>query len=155
MNNQTLRGIANGVSRSDSGDVRVKLWVRADDGSGNIPVEVGWPDSVQNGDHIEVSGSTDSQGTLQAVSLKKITEAPQPPTGLRWGMIFLCPLLAVIVGTVLDYVVAGGKKTSAEWVSPLILALIFVNLRVSQRRGLHSAIVFVVTILLMWLRSKM
>jgi hypothetical protein len=157
---KTVRGMVQDLVRSqDDGRLTLHFWVHPTNGS-KIPVEVHWDEPLQTGDLVEVTGTSDHEGTLHATALRRAAEPvkAKPGPSLHWPAL----LLAVLLGRVLAWAVTvlpselKGSKTLPK--TSFLLALAFslgiVNLRVKERRVLHSGIVAAGTIVLALLMIK-
>jgi hypothetical protein len=144
---KAVRGVARDLVRAqEDGRMTLQFWLYLTDGR-KIPVEAHWDEALQDNDMVEVTGASDSQGTIQATALRKIAAPPKPPEpkpSIRWLMV----LLATVLGRILSWAITvlpselKAKKplpTTSFWLAMLLSAAV-VNLKVKERRGLHTGL---------------
>jgi hypothetical protein len=143
-----VRGVARDLARAqEDGRMTLRFWLYLTDGR-KIPVEAHWDEAaLQDNDMVEVTGASDAEGTIQATALRKIAAPPKPPEpqpSIRWLMV----LLAAVLGRVLSWAITvlpaelKAKKplpTTNFWLA-MLLSVAVVNLKVKERRGLHSGL---------------
>ncbi|SPE38480.1 membrane hypothetical protein [Candidatus Sulfopaludibacter sp. SbA3] len=141
------RGAARDISKSqEDGRTTIRFWLQKTDGR-KIPVEAHWDEAIQPNDLLEVTGTSDVEGTLHATAIRKTATTPKPiPPAVKtqWVVVLLAAIfgrLLAWVFTVLESGISHAKTTpSTSVILAILLSVAVVNLKVKERRGLHSGL---------------
>jgi len=144
---KVVRGVARDIVKAqEEGHTIVRFWLYLTDGR-KIPVEAYWDEALKQDDLVEVTGTSDVEGTLRATAIHK-TAAPakniEPKPSIKWVMVLLAVVLGRILAWALTVLPAELKNTKPVPTTSLLLAMLLsaalVNLKVKERRLLHSGL---------------